>query len=81
MSEAYIPRLSIVLTDKQAIRLRDQIPWGLRRAVFSKLIDALLNAIEADPSSQLIAAAISKSTELKVDVIMKGEEDGGPIST
>lgn len=42
----YPPRLSIEITPQQDKRLRVLIPWGMRRAVFRRLVDDIIVGVE-----------------------------------
>ena len=42
MSTDYRPRLSIEISDQQARELRDLIPWGLRKQLFSTVVNDVI---------------------------------------
>jgi len=50
MSETYKPRLSIEVTKEQFDSLIKLLPWGVKRALFSTIVDDLIEMLEKDPS-------------------------------
>ena len=63
----YRPRLSVDLTEEQARKLRQYIPWGLQKALFSAVIDDLISLMETgkgDMVVQAIVAGLIKPSEL-----------------
>ena len=42
----YRPRLTVEITEEQARKLRDYVPWGIRKALFQALLDDILANIE-----------------------------------
>lgn len=58
MPSQYTPRLSIELTEEQQARLSKLIPWGHKRALFSTVVDGLINLIE-EYGQPMIAVIIS----------------------
>ena len=69
----YTPRLSIVLTEEQAEGLRKYIPWGLRRTLFTRMIDDLLAFIKLDDTGKIIAGIVSG----KVKFVPVMEDENG----
>ena len=73
MPTDYRPRLSIEISDSQARELQNLIPWGLRRQLFSIIIDDVIR-LAVEHGSTFIAAVITKAikyeeyTELKLEV-------------
>lgn len=49
------PRLSIDITQEQAAALSKYIPWGLRKMVFTALIDLLIAAFERGGPAVLLS--------------------------
>ena len=43
----YIPRINVSINEDQANALRDLLPWGTRREVFSKIVDMLINLLKS----------------------------------
>jgi len=64
------PRLSIEITEEQFLSLQQLIPHGLRKAIFSCIIDDLIIMLKTDPSF-IVGAILAR--ELKLDKIMKHE--------
>lgn len=46
ISDVIRPRLSIDLTPEQAAKLKQLIPWGIRRTLFSTIIDDFLAKVD-----------------------------------
>ena len=62
MSGEYRPRIVIEVTPEQFERVRSKIPWGIRRQLFSCLLDSLLDAFDkAGGSTEIIAAVMSRA--------------------
>ncbi len=65
------PKLSLAITQKQANRMRELIPYGYTIAIFSQLLDQVLNLIEAGGST---AIAELVSGRLGIGYTRKKEE-------
>lgn len=59
----YRPRKSINVTEEQLEKLRELIPYGLHNAVFSAIIDDLIEALEY-VGPELIALIIRRQVNL-----------------
>ncbi len=46
MAQYTEPKLNVVITDKQAQRLGELLPYGTRKAVFSCIIDDLISLLD-----------------------------------
>lgn len=55
----YRPRLSVDLTEEQSKKLRQYIPWGLQKALFSAIIDDIISLMETDKGDKVIQAIVS----------------------
>lgn len=55
----YRPRLTIDISEDQANALRDLIPWGLRRELFSLIVDDVISMVR-EHGELAIAIIISK---------------------
>ena len=63
----YRPRLSVDLTEEQSKKLRQYLPWGLQRALFSAIIDDIISLYEigmGDKVVQAIVTGLMKPSEL-----------------
>lgn len=76
----YRPRLSIEVTEDQQRRLRECIPWGLQRTLFSTIIDDIIDLVERH-GPMVLAAIIDR--KIKADQYLRiGKEatrDGGKV--
>ena len=59
------PRLAQVLTYKQHKKLKQLIPHGDRRRVFSVLIDGLIDLLETDQGPYVLGAIISGRVKIQ----------------
>jgi len=50
MSDRYIPRLSVEITQEQFDALIKYIPWGIKKKLFSVIVDDLIEMLKVDPS-------------------------------
>jgi len=62
------PRLSIEVTEDQQRRLRECIPWGLQRTLFSTIIDDIIDMVEKH-GPMVLAAIIDR--KIKADQYLK----------
>ena len=60
----YNPRLSIEISKRQSDDLRNLIPWGLRRQLFTVIVDDVIRLIRRHGHA-FIAAVITGSTTLE----------------
>ena len=73
MPTEYTPRLSVAITERQRDELNKILSQhGLQRAVFSVIIDDLIDAVNKH-GQKVVAGLVSRS--LKLDDISKWEED------
>lgn len=70
----YRPRLSIELTEEQHKKISALIGWGQQRAVFSVLVDELINLIE-EHGQLAIGALLSKKVSF-LDTLRSKEAKG-----
>ena len=62
--DKYRPRLSIEITSAQQKELQRLIPWGLRRQLFSVLIDDIIRAAKKH-GQVFIGAILQKGIDLE----------------
>lgn len=55
----YRPRLSVELTDIQAKKLAQYIPWGMQKYIFSAIIDDLISLLETGEPEKVIAVMVT----------------------
>jgi hypothetical protein len=61
----YRLRVTIEVTEEQMFKLQRYIPWGIRRMLFSTIIDDLLEVIEkSEKGPELLGAILSKSIRI-----------------
>ena len=56
------PRLSIRLTEDQFTELQNELPWGTKNAIFSALVDWMLETIKDKGIGVLLRFAQGKAT-------------------
>jgi len=61
--KSYRPRLSIEITDDQNADLKALIPWGVKNALFSIIIDDVIKKLKAH-GTIFIAAVLQRKIEL-----------------
>lgn len=67
MTEPYKPRIGLEVTPEQFRKLQQYIPWGIRRTLFSAIIDDLIDAIEKTGQGQaLIGAIVARQIHLNM---------------
>ncbi len=67
MPDLYKPRIGIEVTQSQFDKMQKYIPWGLRRLLFSAIIDDLIDVIEkTGRGPDLIGAIIAREIGLKL---------------
>lgn len=71
---AYRPRLSIEITEDQNADLKALIPWGVKNALFSIIIDDVIKKLKAH-GTMFIAAVLQQKIEL--DDYVKFEVESG----
>lgn len=71
----YKPRLSIDITQEQYDRLQTLVPWGLRRQLFSFIIDDLLNLIETQGEA-VIAVVLTRSLKPREVIKLMKDAEG-----
>ena len=62
-NESYSPRLLVRITQEQREKLDEFIPWGLKRRIFSNMIDSFISACEID-ADKAVAAFITNQIEI-----------------
>jgi hypothetical protein len=72
MQGEYDTRISVDMSFEQATKLRELIPWGLRRALFAQLMTSVIDGLEGD-RADFISGGIVNGFDLKVK-----ENSGGP---
>lgn len=70
----YRPRLSIEITEDQNADLKAMIPWGVKNALFSIIIDDVIEKLKGH-GSLFIATVLSR--KIKLDEYVKFEVDDG----
>jgi len=63
MTTDYRPRLSIEISDQQARELRDLIPWGLRKQLFTVIVEDVIR-LTRKYGHTFIAAVIAGKIQL-----------------
>ena len=63
-NEEWRPRLSVEITKEQYLKLQNLIPWGVKGALFSALIDSTIELLERE-GEVVIAAILSKQLKAK----------------
>jgi predicted CopG family antitoxin len=71
MSE-WRPRLSIEITKDQYLKLQNLVPWGVKGALFSELVDGVIELLEKE-GEVVIAAILSK--QLKAKDILEAKDE------
>ena len=71
----YRPRLSIEITEDQNADLKAMIPWGVKNALFSIIIDDVIKKLKAH-GTIFIAAVLDRKIKLDDYVDFGGVEDG-----
>lgn len=63
----YRPRLSEEITAEQADALRELIPWGMRKQIFSVLVDDLIRILRdgGDQRMEVLGLILDKSIGVK----------------
>ena len=62
------PRLSVEVTEEQQRKLRECVPWGLQRTLFSTIIDDIIEMVEKH-GPMVLAAIIDR--KIKADQYLK----------
>jgi len=73
------PRLSQDLTEKQNLKLQRLVPWGMRRRVFSRIIDQLIEMLEGEDEesrTQILGAIIKEQIVLTPKPNPENEQSG-----
>ena len=52
------PRLSIEIEDHQKEKLDEYIPWGVRRRIFSVIIDDLITILEDEETRRIVLGGL-----------------------
>jgi len=66
MSEKYIPRLSVEITQEQFDALIKYIPWGIKKKLFSVIVDDLIEMLKVDPS-RVIGLVVSGRAKFSLE--------------
>lgn len=70
MSEDYKPRFSFEITEEQRIRAnRLLVTYGLRRAIFGKILDGILDLVEVH-GGMAIGALMSPDVD-SIEILLK----------
>lgn len=64
MDKDWSPRLTLELTEEQYNKLLKLIPWGIKRKLFSVIIDDIIRLIE-NHGQKFIAAILTRSIKLE----------------
>lgn len=70
----YRPRLSIEITEDQNADLKAMIPWGVKNALFSIIIDDVIGKLKAH-GTMFIAAVLDRKIKLDEYVKFEVEDD------
>jgi len=62
--EKYRPRLSIEITEEQAAKLYRLVPWGVKKEMFSVIIDDVIKLLETH-GEILIAAILTRKLKMQ----------------
>ena len=70
------PRLSIEITEEQSAKLYNLIPWGLKKELFSALIDGVIELFETPgvTTGDVLGALIDRRLKVKDMDIFKTKE-------
>lgn len=68
------PRLSIEITETQALKLRNYIPYSMRGKVMRIIIEDLIELMEAKGPDMVVAALVSRM--INVENIIKDVDYG-----
>jgi hypothetical protein len=64
MDKDYRPRLSVEITAEQARQLRDLIPWGSRKQLFSIIVEDVIRLLRTHGTTY-IAAVLARQLKLE----------------
>jgi hypothetical protein len=64
MDKDYRPRLSVEITEEQARQLRDLIPWGSRKQLFSIIVEDVIRLLR-EHGTTYIAAVLARQLKLE----------------
>ena len=67
------PRLTIELTEEQYNKLLKLVPWGIKRKLFSVVIDDIIRLLETH-GQKFLAAVLTKSIKLEEYSSLKIDE-------
>jgi hypothetical protein len=68
----YVPRLNVELTEEQDEKINKLLPWGVRKAVVHRVLDALFALLEKD-SPTVVGAILSAGVDIKLEVKESGQ--------
>jgi len=57
------PRLTVEISEEQAEKLSNYIPWGIRKALFQAIVDDIIDNIEQH-GEIFLAAILSRTVKL-----------------
>lgn len=65
--DEYVPRLSIEITPEQQRQLQSLLPHGLRKIVFGRVVEDLIELLTVDRSQteRVIGAFVSRAIDLR----------------
>jgi hypothetical protein len=69
----YTPRLSVEITEVQQRRLRQLLPHGLKRAIFSAMVDDLCDLLDSPKREMVIAGILSR--DIKAHHVLRGTDN------
>lgn len=59
------PRLSIEITEEQEDKLKELIPYGLKKQIFQAMVDDLIVILEGEDPYKVAGAIINKNLKLE----------------
>ena len=75
LEKSYRPRLSIEITEDQNADLKALIPWGVKNALFSIIIDDVIKKLKAH-GTMFISVVLQRKIELDDYVKFEVDENG-----
>lgn len=72
----YRPRLSVDITEQQAMELNRLLDYGMRKMLFGVVIDDLLRLFKKHGTGKVLGLFLEKSISLRDICGLEGLEDG-----
>ena len=74
MTGDYTPKLGVAISQEQKDRLERLLPWGTKRAMFTTVIDDLIEMLEADTEGIVRGGLTTKRLQFTVRVRETSDE-------